>query len=285
MKKDFFKFPILLYVFILASCASPQTEKLRKSLPSHSNLMVVKAGELYCMGQTKIAEKNLKTALALFQIEDDQQNIIKVYNQLSMIALIRNDLKNTRHYINSAKNIANKEGYRFLYVDIALNEASLFIAEGNPEKAKDILNSFNNQPTEESKAKIANSLGRVAMAQADFKKAQTFFEEALKLTGEDKNRLFESAVKKNLGALFFKMQDMDKALHQFKEVLKVYKKNKIPLSIGETLHFIGKAYEGKNDFENALYYYNRALKINIHIDIPGRADMDKNAINLIKKLH
>lgn len=276
---------ILVTALFATACASDQTERLKESMPSRAEQIAATGNEKLQSGDVGRAEGRYKLALAMFQKKDDRFNAAKIYHRLGTVALIRQDLETARRYVASAGVIAGKEGYSELLFDIAISEASILIAEGRPQDAEDVLRRAAGWIKDSSSAKggkLANAFGRVAMARSDLKPARKHFEEALKIARGNGDLSTESAALGNLGTLFIKLNQPDSAISLLKEGLEIEKNAGASISIGSTLHLLGKAYEAKGDRENALYFYNNALNLNRQVDLPGRAESDKNAIHRVE---
>lgn len=266
--------PLVFAVMIFTACASGGDVK---PMPGRAEKMTASAEEKLREGLTNAAGRRYKLALAIYQKTDDRKNSADIYNRLGRLSLLRGDLDGARHYVFSAKLIAEKEGYHDALVDSLITEALIQTAQGNHEKAKSVMEALSDPENNSARTRIDNVCGRISMAMGNYDSARLKFESALDIARRTKNVSAQSSAMANMGVLYLKLNEYDNALTQFQKALEIDRALAATISIGATLHLIGNVYEAKGDMENALYYYDLAFKANAQVDIPARAEADRKA--------
>jgi tetratricopeptide (TPR) repeat protein len=112
------------------------------------------------------------------------------------------------------------------------------------------------------RAATLRSLGDIYRATGPFEHAVRLYEEALDITQETGNRLWERAtILGNLGRAYSALGQIEKAIERYEEALVIFRKTGNRRQEGIQLSYLGNAYRTLGQVEQAIGYYEQSLSI------------------------
>ena len=108
------------------------------------------------------------------------------------------------------------------------------------------------------------------------KKAIEYYEQALKIAREGKNRSVEGTLRGNLGLAYRKIGEFRKAIEYYEQAFRIAKETDDRYSQGILLGNLGRVYHMLGERGKAIKYYEHSLSI-------GREIEDQNIISFFKK--
>ncbi len=111
------------------------------------------------------------------------------------------------------------------------------------------------------KGDAINSMGIIYWYEGEYKKALTFFEDALKIQTQINGDRSAAGILNNIGLIYRQTGDFDKAIDYYKK--SIYYSKKTGREVGEANAYnnLGIVYHLKKEYFNALLYFNLSLDI------------------------
>src|SRR5262249_37979828 len=112
-----------------------------------------------------------------------------------------------------------------------------------------------------SEGRSLNNLGNTYYSMRRYEKAVEYYEEALAIRQEVKDRASEGRALNNLGNAYRSMRRNERAIEYYEEALAIRREVKDRTGEGVTLGSLGNAYRSLSRNERAIEYYEQALAI------------------------
>ena len=110
-------------------------------------------------------------------------------------------------------------------------------------------------------ANTLNNIGYVYHHLGDIPKALECYHKCLKISEEIDNKVGVSTVLNNLGLLYVNQDETAKAIEYYKRSLKICEEINDVQGIGSALNNIGSAYDNVKEGNQAMEYYNKSLNV------------------------
>ena len=125
------------------------------------------------------------------------------------------------------------------------------------------------KPDKRERINIYLRLGKSYNFLGDKLQALHYYEQALELTLQVKDKKGEGTTLNNLGLVYNALGDKQKALDYYKQALTLARAVKDPSGEGTTLNNLGGVYNALGDKQKALDYYEQALTLRRAVKDPG----------------
>lgn len=192
----------------------------------------------------------------------DEEQLFNLYLMLAIINFKTGDVEDAYENFDKAYNYAISDEQR---IEVEINQINLEVSQGNfniaMKKCENLLNEFDEELSLSTKASLYNNLGITNSQAGLFQEAIPYFEKALQIFEQLKNKMKLSQVMLNLGNVYNLLGNREKAFDSWNEALSIND------SIGDLskkaliLNNIGISLIEGTKIEDAISYYNEAISI------------------------
>jgi tetratricopeptide (TPR) repeat protein len=163
---------------------------------------------------------------------------------------------------------------KYQLVRAQLQLSSVYYAEGNTERAKDIATKAIGLAEQSNIRNLATNglidLGYTLVSRGEFNEAGKYFKQALTFARVDKARRTEARAKLGLGTVIYQQGGVDEATSLLQEALAFYQPAGYRKETSIALTMLGRAHGSKGDYEVALKTFEEQLQLAKELDDPAQ---------------
>jgi transcriptional regulator with PAS, ATPase and Fis domain/Tfp pilus assembly protein PilF len=229
-------------------------------------------GNLYvALGNFEKAELELRDAVTTYRRIENKQGTIKVYNKLANICFINCDFDKAIKYVNQCIGYCDESGDKTTKAKLAANLSRIYILIGRWQSARESLLSavkvFEEKNDELYLCQALLSLGYVSYLQRDFKKANKYYEQALKIIFENNYTREFAIYHEYSGELEFVKGNYEKAKNHYLDAIGIGE-TIAPDSgiISQTYRLLAELQVAEKRYDEALSSCEKALKVATSLD-------------------
>jgi serine/threonine protein kinase/tetratricopeptide (TPR) repeat protein len=223
----------------------------------------------------KNATEAFDKAESIYQTMTNQEGAAEVlYQRGTLFSKIRK-LAEARIQLEKALEISRATAdNKYQLVRTQLQLSSVYYAEGNTERAKDIATKAIGLAEQNNIRNLATNglidLGHTLMARGEFNEAGKYFKQALNFARMDRARRTEARAKLGLGTVTYQQGNIDEATSLLQEALDFYQPAGYRKETSIALTMLGRAHGAKGDYEIALKTFEQQLQLAKDIDDPAQ---------------
>jgi len=220
-------------------------------------------------GNYKKAESLLNGAQDILKRTDPQLTLtdsVYILNSLGTLAFYQGDYRKSEKLYYDALDLSSSGGFSGGEITALESLASLYLQEGNSEKAmallKKSLKTAQQSASMNQIALIHASLGTVCESLGRSEEAGKFYQASLAINEKTGFKKGMASDYINLGfSAYFIEGDRDKAEVLYKKALSLYEEIKDYYGVITVLDLLGSLYKERGDRNKALEHFNRALDV------------------------
>jgi DNA-binding NtrC family response regulator/Tfp pilus assembly protein PilF len=224
-------------------------------------------GRIYVsLGDFDDAESELRDAITTYRRIDDKQGIITVYNKLANICFIKSNFDRAIEYINQCITHCDESGDEITKAQLEANLSRIYIRIGRWQPAQKSLLSAVKVFEEKADAlylcRALLSLGYVSYLQRDFKKANKYYEQAIKIIFENNYTREFAIYSEYSGELEFAQGNYEKAKNHYMDCISRMEEI-APESdmISQTYRLLAELQIAQKEYNEASSSCEKALKV------------------------
>ncbi len=222
----------------------------------------------------KHADEAFDKAGTLYQAMSNQEGLTEVlYQRGALLSKIRK-LAEARTQLEKALEISRSADNQYQFVKTQLQLSSVYYAEGNTERAKEIAVEAIHVAQVNNIRNLATNglidLGYTLISRGEFNEAGQYFKQALDFAQADRVRRTEARAKLALGTLKFQQGNLDEAISLLGEALQFYQPAGYRKETSITLLTLGRAHRNKGDYEIALKTFEQQLQLATDLGDPAQ---------------
>lgn len=204
-------------------------------------------------------------AETLYQAMTNPEGLTEVlYQRGSLLSKIRK-LAEAKTQLEKALETSRSTDNRYQFVKTQLQLSSVYYAEGNTERAKEIATEAIGLAQANNIRNLATNglidLGYTLISRGEFNEASKYFKQALDFAQADKALRTEARAKLALGTLSFQQGNLDEAISLLGEALQFYQPAGYRKETSITLLTLGRAHRNKGEYEIALTSFEQQLQL------------------------
>jgi len=223
----------------------------------------------------KNATEAFDKAETIYQTMSNQEGVAEVlYQRGTLFSKIRK-LAEAKIQLEKALEMSQAAAdNKYQLVRTQLQLSSVYYAEGNTERAKDIATKAIGLAEQNNIRNLATNglidLGHTLMARGEFNEAGKYFKQALNFARMDRARRTEARAKLGLGTVTYQQGNIDEATSLLQEALDFYQPAGYRKETSIALTMLGRAHGAKGDYEIALKTFEQQLQLAKNIDDPAQ---------------
>jgi serine/threonine protein kinase/lipopolysaccharide biosynthesis regulator YciM len=223
----------------------------------------------------KNATEAFEKAEKIYQAMSNQEGLAEVlYQRGTLFSKIRK-LADAKSQLEKALEVSQGSGEnKYQLVRTQLQLSSVYYAEGNTERAKDIATKAIAQAEQSNIRNLATNglidLGYTLVSRGEFNEAGKYFKEALNYARVDKARRTEARAKLGLGTVIYQQGGVDEATSLLQEALAFYQPAGYRKETSIALTMLGRAHGSKGEYEVALRTFEEQLQLAKELDDPAQ---------------
>jgi transcriptional regulator with PAS, ATPase and Fis domain len=243
--------------------------ELLKNTPENKRIAQIQfsLGAIYvALGDFEHAESELRDVIATYRRIDDRHGIIKVYNKLANICFIKSNFDKGIEYINQCIKHCDETGEEITKAKLRANLGRIYTLIGRWPLAQENLLSavkiFEEKNDELYLCRALLSLGYVSYLQRDFKKANKYYEQAIKIIFENNYTREFAIYSEYSGELEFAQGNYEKAKNHYMDCISRMEEI-APESdmISQTYRLLAELQIAEKQYDEALSSCEKALKV------------------------
>jgi serine/threonine protein kinase/lipopolysaccharide biosynthesis regulator YciM len=223
----------------------------------------------------KNATEAFDKAETIYHAMSNQEGVAEVlYQRGTLFSKIRK-LAEAKIQLEKALEISQAPAdNKYQLVRTQLQLSSVYYAEGNTERAKDIATKAIALAEQSNIRNLATNgmidLGYTLVSRGEFNEAGKYFTQALNFARVDKARRTEARAKLGLGTVTYQQGNLDEAISLLNEALDFYQPAGYRKETSIALTMLGRAYGTKGDYEVALKTFEQQLQLAKDLDDPAQ---------------
>ncbi len=233
-----------------------ETNTEDKSSRFYGNILAIKGASHRELGEYPEAEKELFSALSVFEKIGDKRAIGKVYGALGIMYQVKGDIKNAKFYVQKGMNLSANEPWQPSYLFSAHTLANLYGMSNQLDSALQLDNaclliidsfelaSFSSQ-FYDNKAICYMMLGK-------YDSARYFYNKCLEIDAAQGNKKLVADTYIHLGMLKNSENNTATLQPEIEEGITIMRKIDYKQGLGSTWHSLSDMYQQGGDFKNAL---------------------------------
>jgi tetratricopeptide (TPR) repeat protein len=224
-------------------------------------------------------------AEAIYKVISQEGVVEVLYQRGTLFSKIRR-LAEARTQLEKALEISEGlAGNKYQLVRTRLQLSSVYYAEGNTERAKDIATKAISMAEQSNIRNLATNglidLGYTLLARGEFNEAGNYFKQALEFSRADRARRTEARAKLGLGSLIVQQGNPDEAIDRLKEALDFYQPAGYRKETSNALVLLGRAHRNKGEYEIALGIFEQQLQLARELDDPAMVAASHSSIAVL----
>ncbi|MFY9608887.1 MAG: tetratricopeptide repeat protein [Blastocatellia bacterium] len=213
----------------------------------------------------KSASEAFDKAEAIYQVISQEGVVEVLYQRGTLFSKIRK-LAEARIQLEKALEISQgPAGNKYQLVRTQLQLSSVYYAEGNTERAKEIATRAIALAEQNNIRNLATNglidLGNTLVARGEFNEAGNYFKQALEFSRADRARRTEARAKLGLGGVIVQQGNPDEAIRLLQESLDFYQPAGYRKETSIALVLLGRAHRNKGEYETALKIFEQELQL------------------------
>ncbi|MEK6322495.1 MAG: tetratricopeptide repeat protein [Acidobacteriota bacterium] len=213
----------------------------------------------------KNATEVLDKAETIYQAMTNLEGQTEVlYQRGTLLSKIRK-LAESKTQLEKALDISRSADNQYQFVKTQLQLSSVYYAEGNTERAKQIATEAIGLAQANNIRNLATNglidLGYTLVSRGEFNEAGKYFKQALDFARADKARRTEVRAKLALGSLNVQQGNLDEAIALLEEALEFYQPAGYRKETSIALVMLGRARRDKGEYEVALKTFEQQLQL------------------------
>ncbi|HJZ68426.1 MAG TPA: tetratricopeptide repeat protein [Blastocatellia bacterium] len=254
-------------------------------LNSQSAPAFLRLGILYGRRQDlKDATDAFDKAEAIYGVMSNQEGQAEVLFQRGALSSKMRKLADAKAQLEKALEISKGATNKYQYVKTQLQLSSVYEAEGNTERAKEIATEAINAAQSNKIRSLETSglmdLGFLFLSRGEFDEAGKRFRQALDYAQADKARRAEARARYLLGSLNLKQGNLDDAISFLQQANEFYKSAGYRLESSNALLLTARANRVKGQYETALQAFEQVRDIAKQLGDPAREASSLSSIAL-----
>ena len=223
--------------------------------------------------QTSAAEAFDK-AEKIYQIVNKEGVAEVLYQRGSLYSKIRK-LPEAKAQLEKALEVSQQTvDNTYQLVRTQLQLSSVYFAEGNTERAKDIATRAIRLAEQNNIRNLATNglidLGYTLVSRGEFNEASNYFKQALNFARADRARRTEARAKLGLGTVNYQQAQLDEATSFLQEALDFYQPAGYRKETSIALTMLGRTLGAKGEYEIALKTFEQQLQLAKDLDDPAQ---------------
>jgi DNA-binding NtrC family response regulator/Tfp pilus assembly protein PilF len=218
------------------------------------------------MGELKKAEQELRDAIASFRRIDDQKGIIDVLNELAHVHFLKSDYSKAIEYLTECISYCEQINDQKTKAKVSANLGRIYILVGNWKLAEaNLLRATKIHEGSGNKVSFCNgllSLGYVCSQQRDYRKADRYYQQAVKLILENSYTREFAIYHEYAGELEFAQGNFENAKNHYLDCIGLMQQI-APESdmISQTYRLLAELQIAEKQYGEALSSCEKALKV------------------------
>jgi tetratricopeptide (TPR) repeat protein len=222
----------------------------------------------------KSADEAFRKAEELYQAMSNSEGQAEVlYQRGTLLSKIRK-LAEAKPLLEKALEISRSTNIQYQFVKTQLQLSSVYFAEGNTERAKEIATDAISRAQANNVRNLATNglidLGYTLIWRGELNEAGKYFKQALDFAQADKARRIEARAKLAAGTLDFQQGNLDQAIPLLEEARKFYEPAGYRKETSIVLLTLGRARRNKGEYEIALKTFEQQLQLARDLDDPAQ---------------
>lgn len=228
-------------------------------------------GNIYvALGDFEKAEFELRDALTGYRRVENKQGIITVYSKLANISFVNSEFDKAMKYLNQCIGYCDESGDETTKAILAANLSRIYILIGRWQSARESLFSvmklLEEKRNELALSRAFLSLGYVSCLQRNFKKANKYYEQALKIIFENNYTREFAVYHEYAGELYFAQGKYDEAKNRYREAIAIGEKIAPEGDIiSQTYRLLAELQIAEKQYDEAMSSCEKALKVAISL--------------------
>ncbi|HSF23284.1 MAG TPA: protein kinase, partial [Blastocatellia bacterium] len=224
-------------------------------------------------------------AEAIYQLISQEGVAEVLFQRGTLFSKIRR-LAEAKNELEKALEISKgPAGNTYQLVKTQLQLSSVYYAQGNTERAKDIATEAIGLAQKSNIRNLATNglidLGYTLLARGEFNEAGSYFNQALDFSRADRTPRAEARAKLALGGMIVQQGNPDKAIELLQDALLFYKPSGYRKETSLALVLLGRAHRNKGDYEIALEIFEQELQLANEIGDPAQIAASHSSIAIL----
>lgn len=224
-------------------------------------------------------------AEAIYQLISQEGVAEVLFQRGTLFSKIRR-LAEAKNELEKALEISKgPAGNTYQLVKTQLQLSSVYYAQGNTERAKDIATEAIGLAQKSNIRNLATNglidLGYTLLARGEFNEAGSYFNQALDFSRADRTPRAEARAKLALGGMIVQQGNPDKAIELLQDALLFYKPSGYRKETSLALVLLGRAHRNKGEYEIALDIFEQELQLANEIGDPAQVAASHSSIAIL----
>jgi serine/threonine protein kinase/lipopolysaccharide biosynthesis regulator YciM len=234
----------------------------------------------------KNATEAFDKAEEIYHAMSNQEGVAEVlYQRGTLFSKIRK-LAEAKIQLEKALEISQTSAdNKYQLVRTQLQLSSVYYAEGNTERAKDIATKAIGLAEQSNIRNLATNgmidLGYTLVSRGEFNEAGKYFTQALNFARVDKARRTEARAKMGLGSVIVQQGNPDEAIVLLQEALDFYQPAGYRKETSIALVLLGRAHRNKGEYEIALKIFEQELQLAKELGDPAQIVASHSSIAIL----
>lgn len=248
---------------------------------------VLRLAILYARRQDlKNATEAFDKAETIYQAMSNQEGVAEVlYQRGALFSKIRK-LADAKTQLEKALEISQGAAdNKYQLVRTQLQLSSVYFAEGNTERAKDIATRAIDLAEQSNIRSLATNglidLGNTLVVRGEFNDALNYFSQALKFSQADKARRTEARAKLGLASVIVQQGNPDEAISLLREVIDFYQPAGYRKETSIALVLLGRAHRNKGEYDIASRIFEEQLQLAEGLGDPAQVVASHSSIAIL----
>jgi serine/threonine protein kinase/predicted negative regulator of RcsB-dependent stress response len=235
----------------------------------------LRLGILYGRRQDlKSATEAFGKAETLYQVMSNPEGLAEVQFQRGFLLSKNRELAEAKIQLEKAMATSRTADNRYQLVKTQLQLSSVYYAEGNSERAKEIATEAIEMAQANNIRNLATTglidLGYTLISRGELNEARKYFKQALDFAQADKARRTEARAKLALGTVDFQQGNLDQAISFLNQALEFYQSAGYRKETSIALLTLGRAHRNKGEYEIALRSFEQQLQLAKDLNDPAQ---------------
>lgn len=236
--------------------------------------------------ELKNATETFDKAESIYQTMTNQEGVAEVlYQRGTLLSKIRK-LAEARIQLEKALEISRGTAdNKYQLVRTQLQLSSVYFAEGNTERAKDIATKAIGLAEQNNIRNLATNglidLGYTLVSRGELNEAGNYFKQALEFSRADRARRTEARAKLGLGGVIVQQGNADEAIVLLQEALAFYQPAGYRKETSIALVLLGRAHRNKGEYEIALKIFEQQLELAKELGDPAMVAASHSSIGVL----
>lgn len=204
-------------------------------------------------------------AESIYQPMSSQEGLADVFYQRGAVLAKIRKLPEAKAQLERSLEISRGSANRFQSIRTQLQLSSVYYAEGNTDRAKQIAAEAIAAAQSANIRNLATNglidLGYTLLSRGEFSEARSYFQQALDFAREDRVSRTEARARLALGSLSTQQNNLDEAISFLEAALKFYQPAGYRKETSNALILLGRAHGDKGEYEVALKAFEQQLEL------------------------